>query len=121
MNRSGLLPVDCAEGLAILEGLKFAASFGISPIGVEYDVSSMVSAIRSNTPLRSELSLTVNDILSFVSINPVFSFGFRPRLCNSVAHGLAKFGVAISSPCFWVKETPPRVENLVSSEFSLCS
>ncbi|KAL5808887.1 hypothetical protein ACOSQ3_029578 [Xanthoceras sorbifolium] len=114
-----LLPVECAEALAILEGLKFAASMGVFPIGVESDTASVVGAIRSNKPPRSELGLIVDEILEFVIGFLVLSFCFCSRLCNSVAHGLAKFGVSSSSPCIWLEETPLCVEHLVSSIFSL--
>ncbi|KAL5755941.1 hypothetical protein ACOSQ2_020687 [Xanthoceras sorbifolium] len=119
MRVSGLLPVDYAEGLAILEGLKFAASMGIFPIGVESDASSVIDAIRSKSPPRSELGLIIEDILVFSSSFSVVDFSFRSRLCNSVAHGLTKFGLYSSRPCFWLEETLPYVGNLVSSKFSV--
>ncbi|KAL5762711.1 hypothetical protein ACOSP7_018975 [Xanthoceras sorbifolium] len=115
-----LLPVDCAEALAILEGLKFATSMWIFPIGVESDAATVVGAIRSNSPPHSELSLIVDEILDFASGFPVVNFYFCSRLCNSVAHDLGKLGISSSAPYFWFEETPPCVTNLVSCEFLLC-
>ncbi|KAL5760467.1 hypothetical protein ACOSQ2_019305 [Xanthoceras sorbifolium] len=115
-----LLPVDCAEALAILEWLKFAASMWIFPIGVESDAATVVGAIRSNSPPHSELSLIVDEILDFASGFPVVNFYFCSRLCNSVAHDLGKLGISSSAPYFLFEETPPCVTNLVSCEFLLC-
>ncbi|KAL5824717.1 hypothetical protein ACOSQ3_020780 [Xanthoceras sorbifolium] len=115
-----LIHVDCAEAYAILEGLRLAEKVGASPISFEYNVSSVIALILSTSLPRSELGLVIADVLSFDNSVSVCNFSFRPRHCNTVAHGLAKFGVSISSPFFWFDETPPYVEDLVSSKL-VCS
>ncbi|KAL5832881.1 hypothetical protein ACOSQ3_016555 [Xanthoceras sorbifolium] len=102
-----ILPVDCAEARAILQGF-------------ESDTSSVIALIRSHSPPHSEIGLVISDILSLAVPSSSFSFSFRPRCCNAVTHGLAKFGVSCSSPCFWFDETPSCVEDIVSSEL-VCS
>ncbi|KAL5823698.1 hypothetical protein ACOSQ4_021598 [Xanthoceras sorbifolium] len=120
MNPSHLLPVDCTEALAILEGLKFTASVGLSPVSVEFDASSVIAAIRSKSPPLSEVGLLVGDILKFASGFLVVNFSFRSHICNYVAHSLPKCGISCSSSCFWFEETPSCVENLAYSVLSLC-
>ncbi|KAL5756101.1 hypothetical protein ACOSP7_020518 [Xanthoceras sorbifolium] len=115
-----LLHVDCAEACAILEGLRLAERVGASPISFESNMSSVIALILSTSLPRSELGLVIADVLSVDNSVSICNFSFRPRHCNAVAHGLAKFGVSVSSPFFWFDETPPRVEDLVSSEL-VCS
>ncbi|KAL5806493.1 hypothetical protein ACOSQ4_029226 [Xanthoceras sorbifolium] len=109
-RHNSLLSMECAEGLAILEGLKFAQELGIHPVGVESDDASVVALINKKSPPRSELRLIISEILLFEVSLSIRSFSFRPRQCNRVAHGLAKFGVNVSISCFWVEITPPCVQ-----------
>ncbi|KAL5766515.1 hypothetical protein ACOSP7_017132 [Xanthoceras sorbifolium] len=118
---NSLLSVDCAESLAILEGIRFAHSLGISPVGVESDSASVVGLINKKAPPSSELGLIISDILSFEGFLSFRQFSFRPRQCNRVAHDLAKLGVNVLSPCVWVETTQPCVEELVNSELVFCS
>ncbi|KAL5766513.1 hypothetical protein ACOSP7_017130 [Xanthoceras sorbifolium] len=99
---NSLLSVDCAESLAILEGIRFAHSLGISPVGVESDSASVVGLINKKAPPSSELGLIISNILSFEGFLSVRQFSFQPRQCNRVAHDLAKLGVNVLSPCVWV-------------------
>ncbi|KAL5744141.1 hypothetical protein ACOSQ2_027257 [Xanthoceras sorbifolium] len=107
-------------GVVILDWRgQVAAALSMHVSGVESDASSVIDAIKSKSPPRSELGLIIEDILVFSSSFSVVDFSFRSHLCNSVAHGLAKFGLYSSRPCFWLEETLSCVENLVSSEFSV--
>ncbi|KAL5856495.1 hypothetical protein ACOSQ3_003953 [Xanthoceras sorbifolium] len=103
---SSMVSVECAEGLAMLEGLKLAVDMGVSHCVL--------------TP-RSDIGLIVSDLLSLSFSFADCSFVFRPRSCNLVAHGLAKFRVMGNSPKVWFEVTPPCVEVLVTSDSTDCS
>ncbi|KAL5762033.1 hypothetical protein ACOSP7_018297 [Xanthoceras sorbifolium] len=59
-----LLSVDCAESLAILEGIRFAHLMDIALIGVESDSASVIGLIKKKRPPSSDLGLIIYDILS---------------------------------------------------------
>ncbi|KAL5802837.1 hypothetical protein ACOSQ4_031142 [Xanthoceras sorbifolium] len=83
-----MLFVECAEVLAILEGLNFATEVGLGPVGVGSDAASVVSSIQAKTPPLSELNLIISDILLLLQTFSIRSFAFRPCQCNMVAHDL---------------------------------
>ncbi|KAL5854145.1 hypothetical protein ACOSQ4_003947 [Xanthoceras sorbifolium] len=118
---SSMVSVECAEGLAMLEGLKLAVDVGVSHCVVETDAASLVSLVVNKLTPRSDIGLIVSDLLSLSFSFADCSFVFRPRSCNLVAHGLAKFRVMGNSPKVWFEVTPPCVEVLVTSDSTDCS
>ncbi|KAL5764010.1 hypothetical protein ACOSQ2_016604 [Xanthoceras sorbifolium] len=93
---NSLILVECAEGLALLKVMKLAVEVGV-------------------------FLVIVLDLLALSSSSVNCSFIFRPRSCNMVAHGLAKFGVNVNSPRVWLEVTPLYVEEFVIFDFSGCS
>ncbi|KAL5787058.1 hypothetical protein ACOSP7_004007 [Xanthoceras sorbifolium] len=118
---SSMVLVECAEGLAMLEGLKLAVEVGVSHCVVETDAALLVSLVANKLTLRSDVGIIVSDLLSLSSSFADCSFVFRPRSCNLVAHGLAKFRVIGNSPIVWFEVTPPCVEELIISDSAGCS
>ncbi|KAL5739724.1 hypothetical protein ACOSQ2_028904 [Xanthoceras sorbifolium] len=100
------------EFVAVTSRLK---EVGVGPVGEESDTAFVISSIQAKTPPLSKLGLIISDILLLSQTLSIRSFAFRPRHCNMVARNFAKFGVDVSTPCFWVKDTPPCVVDLGSS------
>ncbi|KAL5762927.1 hypothetical protein ACOSP7_019191 [Xanthoceras sorbifolium] len=113
--------MKCAEGLALLEGMKLAVKVEVSHCVSESDAASLVSLVANKLSPRSDVSLIVSDLLALSSSFVNCSFVFRPRSCNMVAHSLVKFGVNVNSPRVWFEVTPPCVEEFIISDFSGCS
>ncbi|KAL5832841.1 hypothetical protein ACOSQ3_016515 [Xanthoceras sorbifolium] len=118
---NSLILVECAEGLALLKVMKLAVEVGVSHCMFEFDAASLVSLMANKLSPRSDVGLIVLDLLALSSSSVNCSFIFRPRSCNMVAHGLAKFGVNVNSPRVWLEVTPLYVEEFVIFDFSGCS
>ncbi|KAL5833634.1 hypothetical protein ACOSQ3_017308 [Xanthoceras sorbifolium] len=83
--------------------------------------TSLVSLLVKNLTPRSDVGLIIADLVALSSSFAECNFIYRPRSCNMVAHGLAKFGVNVNSPKVWFEVSPPCVEELIISDCSVCS
>ncbi|KAL5773127.1 hypothetical protein ACOSQ2_013051 [Xanthoceras sorbifolium] len=111
-----LVSVEVAKAMAIRRGILLAVELGISPVGFESDASSLISSIIKGDPPLSDVGLIVANIIHLVSSLSISHISFTSRLCNGVAHGLAKSGLSLSEPLVWIEDTPPCVEALILFE-----
>ncbi|KAL5862113.1 hypothetical protein ACOSQ3_003398 [Xanthoceras sorbifolium] len=58
---SSMVSVECAKGMAMLEGLKLAVDVGVSHCVVETDTTSLVSLVVNKLTPRSDVGLIVFD------------------------------------------------------------
>ncbi|KAL5787645.1 hypothetical protein ACOSP7_004594 [Xanthoceras sorbifolium] len=111
-----LVSIEVAEAMAIRRGILLVVELGISPVGFESDALSLISSIVKGDPPLSDVGLIIVDIIHLVSSLSISHISFASRLCNDVAHGLAKFGLSFSEPLVWIEDAPPCVEALILSE-----
>ncbi|KAL5804219.1 hypothetical protein ACOSQ3_031019 [Xanthoceras sorbifolium] len=107
-----------AEALVILRGITLAVQTGLLPICVELDAEFVVNLIMSKATPISEIGVVIEEILLLISMHPVYSVRFIPRLANRIAHGLAKFGLSAVGEFVWLEDYPLCVENLVLNDCS---
>ncbi|KAL5831877.1 hypothetical protein ACOSQ4_017231 [Xanthoceras sorbifolium] len=101
--------------------LKLAVGVRVTHCVVESDAASLVSLLVKNLTPRSDVGLIIADLVALSSSFAECNFIYRPRSCNMVAHGLAKFGVNVNSSKVWFEVSPPCVEELIISNCSVCS
>ncbi|KAL5817062.1 hypothetical protein ACOSQ3_025440 [Xanthoceras sorbifolium] len=107
-----------AEALAILRGITLAVETGLLLVCVESDTKFVVNLITSKAAPISEIGVVIEEILLLISMHPVYSVRFIPRLANWVAHWLAKFGLSVVGEFVWLEDCPLCVENLVLNDCS---
>ncbi|KAL5750380.1 hypothetical protein ACOSP7_024983 [Xanthoceras sorbifolium] len=107
-----------AEALAILRGITLAVETGLLLVCVESDTEFVVNLITSKAAPISEIGVVIEEILLLISMHPVYSVRFIPRLANWVAHWLAKFGLSVVGEFVWLEDCPLCVENLVLNDCS---
>lgn len=87
--KAGAFSVPVAETVAILEGLSLAMGVSGAKIVVEGDCKGVIDLINSGEFCLNEFGLVLSDISS-LAFNLDVVFSFVPRICNRVAHGLAR-------------------------------
>lgn len=65
--------------------------------------------------LKTHQSTHLRVALAFLSIE----FLNVPRVCNEIAHILAKFALSIGKETVWVEEPPGFIEDLLIQELSI--
>lgn len=117
---SVVLDALTAETTACAKALQSATDFGISQIQLEMDSSVLKKALLSSSMDLAVSRMIIRDtrelLLGHFVCNDVLSV---PRVCNSVAHELARMGMSWDpgESCVWMNLLPELVKNLVSRNF----
>ncbi|KAL5746540.1 hypothetical protein ACOSP7_027686 [Xanthoceras sorbifolium] len=90
--------VELAEALAILEGIQLALSRGFLPFCVESDALNIVNLCCDSVPVRSDLSIVVQDIRKYFGAADIRAIDFVPRCCNRVTHEIVKWAILWKNP-----------------------
>ncbi|KAK8624975.1 hypothetical protein V6N13_089859 [Hibiscus sabdariffa] len=102
-----------AEALAWESAVTFASDLGFRSVQVEGDSLSIIKKLNAATMDRSLISPIISDIQTLRGSFDNITFSFVGRQGNMVAHELAKLGIQLSEPMYWMEEVPMQVECLV--------
>lgn len=70
----------------------------IQPLIVETDCSEVVNQISGKKRSKSELSWILSEVQNQVQRLKEMKVQFTPRMCNGIAHDLAKMALKINEP-----------------------
>ncbi|KAL5743567.1 hypothetical protein ACOSQ2_026683 [Xanthoceras sorbifolium] len=87
---AGVVDMEVAEALAILEGLKLAVDDDLCDVNVESDAINVIKFCIGEVVSRCEVANVIHDIQLLTAEHSFSSFSFVPRSCNNVAHGAAR-------------------------------
>ena len=107
--------VRVAEGLSVLQALKFAQELCLQNIVIETDCKELFQAIYRAQSGPSYFSSIVNDCIKGSSLFPSCNFLHTKRDANKVAHGLAKLACS-SKVSISIEECPLEVASLVFAD-----
>ncbi|KAL5811377.1 hypothetical protein ACOSQ3_028113 [Xanthoceras sorbifolium] len=111
----GLVSVEVAEALAILNGIHLAIESGFNHLLVESDALNVINYIKSRSPPLSEVGLVIADIFS-ICLHINVEFSFVPRCANSIAHLLARNSFSIVDVSIWLEDAPPWLDQGLLSD-----
>ncbi|KAL0433132.1 UNVERIFIED_CONTAM: hypothetical protein Slati_2647500 [Sesamum latifolium] len=106
---------ELAEAPAVRHGLEVALQYGWPSIIIESDCANLVSKLKSLQSGFLIVGPIVSDSLYFASKFRPCSFCYVSRLCNAVAHALAKSAIASLDGS---SNMPAWIANLVLADIS---
>ncbi|KAK1378467.1 zf-RVT domain-containing protein [Heracleum sosnowskyi] len=109
----GSLSVFHAEALALLVGLHWAQTIGLSIKIILSDSLSLVQALDNSNVYQNELRIILGDIKMLLSNFPGATISHVSRKFNDVAHNLSKHALQLDEEASWVEEFPQHAENLI--------
>lgn len=77
------------------------------------NITKLLKLLNKTHSDSSALGMIAEDVLQ---IAPVFSYlklNFGPRLCNGIAHYLAKFALSFNNALVWTKKPPNLIQELL--------
>ncbi|PON87267.1 Ribonuclease H-like domain containing protein [Trema orientale] len=104
-----------AECFAIREGLAFAKESFLHVRMVETDSLRVVNALGRYDKYAEE-SLILDDVKCLLLEADDGSYMFILRNGNRASHTLARFALSLSSPLYWLEESPGCISHIVASE-----
>jgi hypothetical protein len=101
--------------VAAVEG---ATALSLNKVVFESDSKVLVDALNSDSHELSEIGVLLREARSLcISSFDLFSFKHCRRVCNKIAHILAKFGSQTEEECVgWTDVAPDFLSDLVASE-----
>lgn len=102
----GKLSVFAAEAYAILIGMRICAQEGYMKVEIESDAFNVIQAITTGGWNLSPEGAIFDEIKLLADHLEDVKWKKIPRLCNGVAHSLAKAAIPVIGPIFW-KEVGP--------------
>ena len=107
-----------AEAEACVAATEGAVALGLNRVIFESDSKTLVDALNSDRHKLSEIGVLLRESRSnCIAELETFSFQFCSRVCNKVAHAIAKFGSQAELECVgWDDAAPGFVSELVASE-----
>lgn len=105
-----------AELWAILKGLEFARDRGFNLVVIQADCAKAVSLISQEGRRCTEAGMVTTAIKNTLSGFESCRFLFHSRVCNVVAHGLAKRALSLLSECVWEECVPPELVDHVLAD-----
>ncbi|KAL9444373.1 hypothetical protein AB3S75_017539 [Citrus x aurantiifolia] len=106
--------VELSEAKAVLWGMQAAVKAGATSIILESDSTGVIELINNKRSTLTETFWVIFDILETKKIFQNFKAQHVPRMCNFLAHDLAKLALKKSDPCIWLDEFPEDVLFLFS-------
>ena len=93
--------------MAVKVGLQMAKEYGLSSLIVYCDAVNEVAKLKQNALPANEDGIVISDIKQLASTFNVVSFNSSSRICNGVAHCLARNALhRLSSEC-WFGDIQP--------------
>ncbi|PON36736.1 Ribonuclease H-like domain containing protein [Parasponia andersonii] len=93
--------VEISEAMAIRKGLKTARDYGLQPLLIESDASSVVRLIINGSHSLAEISVVIHDIQNFLASMPSSVMSHILGSCNRAAHAAAKWSVSNEGDFVW--------------------
>ncbi|KAK3218314.1 hypothetical protein Dsin_012284 [Dipteronia sinensis] len=110
-----------AKAKAILEVLLFAEDMGLFPLMVESDALGVIKLCKEEFVSVGEIDNIISDIVSLKRNCNIVSFGYIPRMCNRVAHSVAKYAVNYNCLVVRFAEYPDCLTLLAKGDLYVCS
>ena len=104
-----------AEACAILFGLQIAFDAGLRNLEVESDCLTVIKMLNG-TSARNATQTIIHDILALSSSFNFCSFSFVNRVCNKVAHTMAKLSSSFDEMRVWLEDYPPELSTCVAAD-----
>jgi ribonuclease HI len=107
-----------AETEALVAAVEGAAALSLNRVIFESDSKILVDALNSSSHELSEIGILLREARSLCVVSfDSFQFKHCSRVCNKIAHTLAKFGSQADEECVgWADIAPDFVSDLVASE-----
>ncbi|RXH68608.1 hypothetical protein DVH24_030941 [Malus domestica] len=86
---------------------------GCQQIIVESDSMKVISVLNGTVADSLALGMIAEDVLQLAFTFSRVKFIHTSRLCNWVAHRLAKFALSSSNNLVWFKEPPTLIQELL--------
>ncbi|KAL5564839.1 hypothetical protein UlMin_028003 [Ulmus minor] len=99
--------VGLAELMAVKAGLQMAKEYGLSSLIVYCDAVNGVAKLQRNALPANEDGIVISDIKQLASTLNVVFFNYFSRICNGVAHCLARNALHMLSSEYWFDDTQP--------------
>ncbi|KAM1857414.1 hypothetical protein ACFX14_007525 [Malus domestica] len=93
--------------------LKVAQLQGFQQVVVESDSQKVIAVLNGTYADSSALGMIAEDVLQLASNFSRVKFIHASRLCNGVAHHLAKFALSSSNNLVWIEEPPTLIHDLL--------
>ena len=100
----GMLSVLHAETLALVAGLQWAQTTGLTLRKVLTDSQSLVQALNSETEYHNELGLLIDDARELMLFFPGMSWSHVSRNLNVHAHILARQALQLEDEISWLED-----------------
>ncbi|KAL5549547.1 hypothetical protein UlMin_004778 [Ulmus minor] len=99
--------IGMAELMAVKAGLQMAKDFGHNSLVVFCDAVNEVAKIQRNGIPANEDGIVIHDIKQLALTLDIVSFNSFSRICNGVAHCLARNALHRLSSEFWFDDCKP--------------
>ncbi|XP_050238019.1 uncharacterized protein LOC126687502 [Mercurialis annua] len=108
----GVTDVELVEAMAVEFGLKLAVDVCCSELIVESDSLGVINKIHNLHSAIDHTQLIIEDCLAILLSYPT-RFQHIRKLCNNVAHALAKWSMLVGRNCSFNGEVPFPVNDLI--------
>ncbi|XP_038704726.1 uncharacterized protein LOC120000672 [Tripterygium wilfordii] len=110
---AGAFGPQVVKAYALMKGTQLAIHMGVSNLIIESDSHVLVNAIRSEAYELAPFGHILDDIRSLISCIGSVSLRYTRRLCNRVAHKLARNSINFDCPMRWIGECPDFILSAV--------
>ncbi|KAK1587414.1 hypothetical protein Q3G72_012584 [Acer saccharum] len=107
----GRVSIDIEEAKAIYKGL-LAKKSGLHHLAIESDSLNVVRLCRGEIATRSDVLNTINDIQILLDRDDMTSISYIPRICNRVAHEVARRAIDLENYVFLDVLVPSWLQKL---------
>ncbi|KAK1563015.1 hypothetical protein Q3G72_020842 [Acer saccharum] len=102
----GRVSADIAEAKAIYEGLLLAKKSGLHPLSIESDSLNVVRLCKCEITTRSDVFNVIRDVQILLNRDGMTSISHIPRICNRVAHEVARRAIGLENSVFLDDPSP---------------
>ncbi|KAK0606077.1 hypothetical protein LWI29_033929 [Acer saccharum] len=110
----GRVSIDIKEAKAVYKGL-LAKKSGLHHLAIESDSLNVVRLCRGEIATRSDVLNTINDIQILLDRDDMTSISYVPRICNRVAHEVARRAIDLENYVFLDVLVPSWLQKLALS------
>ncbi|KAK0583850.1 hypothetical protein LWI29_003986 [Acer saccharum] len=111
----GRVSIDIAEAKAVYEGLMLAKQSGLLPLSIESDSLTVVKLCNGEISTRSDVFNVISDIQIVVNREERILISHIPRICNRVAHEIAR-AIGLDISVFFDAPFPPWLQMVALSD-----
>ena len=101
---------------AVLERLRLVWMLRIRRVIVESDFALAIATISNYSKDLPEFGLLTKDVRFVAELVFPVQFVHVPRICNGVAHRLAKFAISIGNDFVWLEDPHDFIQDLFSPD-----